>query len=150
MVNKDVFKVVTDERLVIDVVAPGFGKDAITVKTAKVNGGEAFKVVVEGKYIGHKNKAGDPVPRVAFEKYVEDFKYVFSDDSDFGDELFRSSTFTSKDYDLDKLAWSAADGVIRISIPKTTLARGTEVKASANADADSTGVAKSDAVANAE
>ena len=36
--------------------------------------------------------------------------------------------------------------VIRISIPKTTIARGTEVKASKNADADSTGVAKTDAV----
>ena len=147
MANKDVYKVVTDERLVIDVIAPGFGKDAITVKTARVNGGEAFKIVVEGHYIGHKNKAGEPIPRVAYEKYVEDFKYVFSDDTDFGDELFRSSTFTSKDYDLDKLVYSVNDGVIRVSIPKTTLARGTEVKAVQNADADSTGIPKTDAVA---
>lgn len=146
MYNKDVFKAVTDERLVIDVVAPGYGKDAITVKTAKVNGGEAFKVVVEGKYVGHTNKDGAPIPRVAFEKHVEDFKYTFSDDTDFGDDLFRSSTFTSKDYDLDKLVWSVNDGVIRISIPKTSLAKGTAVKACQNADADSTGVPKTDAV----
>ena len=144
---KEVYKCVTDERLIIDVVAPGFNEDSVTVKTARVNGGEAFKVVVEGHYTGRTNKAGEAIPRVAFEKYVTDIKYVFSDDTDFGDELFRSSTFTSKDYDLDKLAWDAKDGVIRISIPKTAVARGTEVKASKNADADSTGTAKSDAVA---
>jgi len=146
---KDVFKSVTDERLILDVVAPGFGADSIVVKTARVNGGEAFKVTVEGHYVGRANKAGDPVPRVAFEKYVEDFKYVFSDDTDFGDELFRSHTFTSKDYDLDKLVWDVKDGVIRISIPKTAIARGAEVKAVKNADADSTGVPKSDAVKTA-
>ena len=147
MFTKDVFKSVTDERLILDVVAAGFNKDSVVVKTARVNGGEAFKIVVEGKYQGRFNKAGDPVPRVAFEKYVEDFKYVFSDDIDFGDELFRSHTFTSKDYDLDNLVWDIKDGVIRISIPKTKLARGTAVEASENADADSTGVPKSDAVA---
>jgi hypothetical protein len=146
MYNKDVFKAVTDERLVIDVVAPGFGKDAVTVKTAKVNGGEAFKVVVEGKYVGHTNKDGAPIPRVAFEKYVEDFKYTFSDDTNFGDDLFRSSTFTSRDYDLSKLVWSVSDGIIRISIPKNADAKGVTVKACQNADADSTGVPKTDAV----
>jgi HSP20 family molecular chaperone IbpA len=150
MYNKDVFKAVTDERLVIDVVAPGYGKDAVTVKTAKVNGGEAFKIVVEGKYVGHTNKAGDPIPRVAFEKYVEDFKYTFSDDTNFGDDLFRSSTFTSKDYDLDKLCYSVSNGVIRITVPKTQAAVGTVVKAVENADANSTGVPKTDAVTAAE
>ena len=142
---KDVFKSVTDERLILDFVVPGYNADSITDKTARVNGGEAFKIIVEGKYKGRTNKAGAAIPRVAFEKYVEDFKYIFSDDTDFGEELFRSSTFTSKDYDLDKLVWDVKDGIIRISIPKTALARGTEVKASKNADADSTGVATSDA-----
>ena len=145
---KDVYKVVTDERLILDVVAPGFNEDSVSVKTARVNGGEAFKVVVEGKYKGRVNKAGEPIPRVAFEKYVTDLKYIFSDDVAFGDELFRSHTFTSKDYDLDKLVWDAKDGVIRISIPKTAIARGSEVKASKNADADSSGATKSDAVAS--
>ena len=144
---KDLYKSVTDERLILDVVAPGYNADSVVVKTARVNGGEAFKVTVEGHYVGRTNKAGDAIPRVAFEKYVEDFKYTFSDDTEFGDELFHSHTFTSKDYDLDKLTWDVKDGVIRISIPKTTAARGTEVKAVKNADADSTGVAKSDAVA---
>ena len=137
---KNFYKSVTDERLIIDVVAPGFGAESVVVKTAQVNGGDAFKVVVEGKYKGHTNKNGDPIPRVAFEKYVEDFKYVFSDDADYGDEpLFRSKTFNSLDYDLDKLVWSVNDGVIRISIPKTELARGQSVEAVENADADSTG-----------
>ena len=143
---KDLYKSVTDERLILDVVAPGYNADSVVVKTARVNGGEAFKVTVEGHYAGRTNKAGEAIPRVAFEKYVEDFKYTFSDDTEFGDELFRSHTFTSKDYDLDKLIWDVKDGVIRISIPKTSIARGTEVKASKNADADSTGVSKTDAV----
>ena len=146
---KNFYKSVTDERLIIDVVAPGFGAESVVVKTAQVNGGDAFKVVVEGKYKGHTNKNGDPIPRVAFEKYVEDFKYVFSDDADYGDEpLFRSKTFNSLDYDLDKLVWSVNDGVVRISIPKTELARGQSVEAVENADADSTGITTSDAVAD--
>ena len=145
--DKMVFKSVTDERLVIDVVVPGFNKDTLTVKTARVNGGEAFKVSVKGKYKGHTNKDGAPIPRVAFEKYVEDVDLTFSDDTDFGDTLFRSKTFTSKDYDLDGLKFSVTDGVCRISIPKTDVARGTAVAACENADADSTGVEASDAVA---
>ena len=146
--DKKVFKVISDERLVIDVVAPGFGKDAITVKTAKVNGGDAFKVTVEGHYIGRKNKDGDPIPRMAFEKQVEDFKYVLSDDDNFGDDLFRSKTFTSRDFDLDSLSFDVTNGVIRISIPKTALAKGKVVDAVDNADADSTGVPKTDSVAD--
>ncbi len=71
---ENVFKCVTDERLIIDIKAAGYGKDAITVKAAKVNGGDAFKITVEGKYKGRKNADGNPIPRVAFEKYVEDFK----------------------------------------------------------------------------
>jgi len=138
-------KSVTDERLIIDVVAAGFDKDMITVKTARVNGGDVFKVIVEGKYKGRTNANGNPIPRVAFEKLVEDFKYTFSDDTDFGDEaLFKSATFNSKDYDLDGLVWDVRNGVIRISIPKTQLAKGTTVAAVQNADADSTGVATSD------
>ena len=146
--EKTVFKCVTDERLVIDLVAPGFNKDSVVVKTSKVNGGEAFKITVEGKYKGRKNADGEPIPRVAFEKRVEDFKYTFSDNTDFGDDLFKSHTFTSKDYELDKLTWDITDGVIRISVPKTAIARGTAVEASDNADADSSGVPTSDAVAD--
>ena len=146
---RNAIKSVTDERLILDIVAPGFNKDSVVVKTSKVNGGEAFKITVEGKYKGRKNADGDPIPRVAFEKYVEDFKYTFSDNTDFGDEaLFKSQTFTSKDYDLDKLTWDITDGVIRISVPKTAIARGTAVEASDNADADSSGVPTSDAVAD--
>ena len=143
---RNAIKSVTDERLIIDIVAPGFNKDSVVVKTSKVNGGEAFKITVEGKYKGRKNADGNPIPRVAFEKYVEDFKYTFSDNTDFGDDLFKSHTFTSKDYELDELTWDITDGVIRISVPKTAIARGTAVEASDNADADSSGVPTSDAV----
>lgn len=140
MYSKDLFKSVTDERLVIDVVAPGFNKDTVTVKSARVNGGDAFKITVEGHYVGHKNGNGDPVPAVAFEKKVQNFKYVLSDDTEFGDALFRSKTFTSKDYDLDKMVYSVTDGVIRISIPKTDIAKGAVLSASDNADEASSGV----------
>ena len=145
---RNAIKSVTDERLILDIVAPGFNKDSVVVKTSKVNGGEAFKITVEGKYKGRKNADGNPIPRVAFEKRVEDFKYTFSDNTDFGDDLFKSQTFTSKDYDLDKLTWDITDGVIRISVPKTAIARGTAVEVSDNADADSSGVPTSDAVAD--
>jgi len=139
-------KSITDERLIIDVVVPGFGSDMITVKTARVNGGDTFKVIVEGKYKGRTNANGKPVPRVAFEKLVEDFKYTFSDDSDFGDKMISSNTFNVLDYDLDGLVWDVRNGVIRISIPKTTIARGKVVSPVQNADADSTGVVTSDVV----
>lgn len=145
----NVFKSVSDERLVIDIVAPGFNKDMVTVKTALLNNGEIFKVVVEGIYKPHTNKDGKEVPALGFEKFVEDFKYAFVDaDADaydiekLGDDrLFKSHTFFSADYELDKLKWSVTDGVIRVSIPKTAKAIGKAVDAVDNADADSSGVA---------
>ena len=146
---KNFYKSVTDERLIIDVVAPGFGAESVVVKTAQVNGGDTFKLVVEGKYKGHTNKNGDPIPRVAFEKYVEDFKIVITENSDFFDNIDNNFIgFNVADYDLDKLVWSVNNGVIRISIPKTELARGQSVEAVENADADSTGITTSDAVAD--
>ena len=129
-----------DERFVFDVIAPGFSKDSITVKTAQVNGGDTFKLVVEGKYKGHTNKNGDPIARVAFEKYVEDFKIVITENSDFFDNIDNNFIdFNVADYDLDKLVWSVNNGVIRISIPKTSEAKGKVIEAVENADADSTG-----------
>ena len=129
-----------DERFVFDVIAPGFSKDSITVKTAQVNGGDTFKLVVEGKYKGYTNKNGDPIPRVAFEKYVEDFKIVINENSDFFDNIDNNFIdFNVADYDLDKLVWSVNNGVIRISIPKTSEAKGKVIEAVENADADSTG-----------
>ena len=137
---KNFYKSVTDERLIIDVVAPGFGAESVVVKTAQVNGGDTFKVVVEGKYKGHTNKNGDPIPRVAFEKYVEDFKIVITENSDFFDNIDNNFIdFNVADYDLDKLVWSVNNGVIRISIPKTSEAKGKVIEAVENADADSTG-----------
>lgn len=138
---KDVYKCVTDERLVLDFVMVGFKPEDVTVKTARVNGGNAFKITVEGHRSARKNTNGIDVPCVASDKYLPaDVKFVVSDDTDFGDELFRSKTFNSLDYELDKLVWSISNGILRISIPKTELARGTEVKPVDNADADSSGV----------
>ena len=125
-----------DERFVLDVVAPGFNKDTVTVKTAMVDGGDTFKLTIEGIYKGHTNKNGDPVPRVAFEKYVEDFKVIISEGIETEGDNFG---FNVVDYDLDNLTWSATNGVIRISIPKISEAKGKVIKPVENADADSTG-----------
>lgn len=146
----EIFKSVTDERLVIDITAVGFNRDTVTVKSARVNGGKAFRIVVEGKYKGRTNANGVPVPKLAFEKEVNDFKITLSDDTNFGDCLFRSRTFTSEDYDLDSMIYDVRDGVIRISIPKTAAARGTVVAPSENADMASTGVVTSDATNSPE
>lgn len=149
----NVFKSVSDERLVIDVVAPGFDASMVTVKTALLAGGKIFKVVVAGEYAGRKNKSGDDVPALASDKYIDDFKYEFADiDEELcidtckvaDDKLFKSSTFFTVDYELDKIKWSVTNGIIRISIPKKQAAVGVEIKPSDNADADSTGVKKVD------
>ena len=148
--KNETFKSVTDERLVIDITAVGFNRDTVTVKACRVNGGKAFKLVIEGKYKGRTNINGVPVPKLAFEKEVKDFKITLSDDTNFGDCLFCSKTFTSEDYDLDAMVYDVRDGVIRLSIPKTTLARGKVVSPSNNADEASTGVITSDATNSPE
>lgn len=130
-----VAKNISDERFVCDVIAPGFGKDDITVKSAKVDGGQKIKITVAGKYARNKNKAGTPVPRFGFEKVVDDFSVNIAG----ADGNFDFDKLNVEDYDLDKLTWSVKNGVVRISVPKTTLAKGTPVTAADNADADSSG-----------
>ena len=129
-----VVKSFSDERFVCDIIAPGFGKDGITVKYAKVDGGDKIKITVAGKYARNKNADGTVIPRLGFEKLVEDFSVnIAGENGNFGYNI------NTKDYDLDNLTWSMANGVIRVSVPKTELAKGATVNASDNADATSTG-----------
>lgn len=122
-----IYTSVTDERMVADIVAPGYGADDITVKTAKVsdgNGGKKVLIKVEGKYSRPTGKTGKLVPRFAFDKVVGDgFKEVIDDDR-----------LTDGDFDTDGIKYSVKNGVVRISIPKTAEATGKVLTASADAN----------------
>lgn len=112
------FKSTTDTRLVIDVVAAGYAKDDIKVSKAIINGGKRFVLTVKGKYVRPTGATGKLVPRLAYDKVIDEkFKETF--------ELPLED-----DFDLDKIAWDVRNGVIRISIPKTALATGKDVAAS--------------------
>jgi HSP20 family molecular chaperone IbpA len=111
------FKSITDTRLIIDVVAPGYAKEDIKVSKAVINGGKKFVLTVKGKYVRPTGATGKAVPRLAYDKVIDEkFKETF--------ELPLED-----DYDLDGIAWDVRNGVIRISVPKTTLATGKEVAA---------------------
>ena len=127
MVN--VYKSVTDSRVVVDVVMPGYSKDMVTVKTAKVsdgNGGKKFVLKVEGTYVRPTGKTGKAVPRFAYDKVIDDcFKINPLDEA--GVEL-------NDDYDVTKVKYTVKNGVMRISIPKTVDAIGNKLAAIADTD----------------
>jgi HSP20 family molecular chaperone IbpA len=111
------FKSITDTRLVIDVVAPGYAKEDIKVSKAVTNGGRKFVLTVKGKYNRPTGATGKLVPRLAFDKVIDEkFKETF--------ELPLED-----DYDLDGIAWDVRNGIIRVSVPKTALATGKDVAA---------------------
>lgn len=148
----NVFKSQSDERVVIDILCPGFSSEDVKVKVAKLNNGDIFKLVVTGTKSARKNKNGDDIPELASDHHISDFKYEFADigstDVDLeriaGDKLYKSSTFFTVDYELDNLKWSVTNGILRISIPKVEKARGVEIESCDNADEDSTGVVSED------
>src|SRR5574344_368004 len=122
-----IYTSVTDERMVADVVAPGYGADDITVKTAKVsdgNGGKKVLIKVEGQYNRPTAKTGKLVPRFPFDKVVGDgFQEVIDD-----------ARLTDGDFDTDGIKYSVKNGGVRISIPKTAEATGNVLTASADAN----------------
>ena len=98
------YKSVTDSRMVVDIVAPGYGPEDITVKAAKTsdgNGKKVFSLKVEGKYVRPTGAHDKLVPR-------------FANDGD---------------YDTANIKYAVKNGVIRISIPKTADAIGTKLTA---------------------
>lgn len=125
--------VVTDSRLVIDAVVPGFGKDDIVVRSAVVDGGDTFVIKVKGTYARKTNKDGKAIAKLGFEKRVEDFKFEISS----ADGSFSGDKLATGDYDLDTLAYSVDKGVLRITVDKTAAAIGEVIEASDNVDADS-------------
>ena len=52
----NVFKSQSDERVVIDILCPGFSSEDVKVKVAKLNNGDIFKLVVTGTKSARKNK----------------------------------------------------------------------------------------------
>jgi len=114
--------------MVIDVVAAGYAQDDITVATALRDQGETFVLTVKGKYQRPTGATGKLVPRLAYDKIIDEkFKIVEEFD-------------TACDYNLDELKWAVSKGVIRISIPKSAEAIGKKVDpiaAGNNINADS-------------
>lgn len=122
--------VVTDSRLVVDILVPGFDSDDITVRSAVVNGGETFVIKVAGKYARRTNGNGEVIAKLGFEKRVSDFKFEISAD----DGSFAGDKLSTGDYDLSTLAYSVDKGVLRITVNKTAAAMGEIVKPSDNVD----------------
>ncbi len=111
MVSKHITE--TKSRLVIDIVAAGF--DPANVKVAKrvTSGGKKTALVVSGKYVRPTGATGKLVPRFGYDKVV--------------DKSFSQEIEVAGDYDIDKVAYTMKNGVIRITVPKTAAAIGTVV-----------------------
>ena len=115
-----VFRSYTDSRAVFDVVAPGYSD--FSVKVAFTDGGDTVKIIVRGKHKFSKDPDDATTDsHLAYESVInEDLKVLIS-----SDDFIR---LNSGDFDFDGLRWKAENGVVRIVIPKTKLARGTAVE----------------------
>lgn len=111
MVQK--FETKTKNRLVVDVVVPGYGSDMVTVRKRTVNDGKTVQVVVAGKYARPHGETDKLVPRFGYDKVIDNkFEHVITVDTD---------------YDVDGLKWQLNNGVIRVTLPKTAAAIGAAV-----------------------
>ena len=115
-----VFRSYTDSRAVFDVVAPGYSD--FSVKVAFTDGGDTAKIIVRGKHKFSKDPDDATTDsHLAYESVInEDLKVLIS-----SDDFIR---LNSGDFDFDGLRWKAENGIVRIVIPKTKLARGTAVE----------------------
>ena len=112
----------TDDRLIIDIAAPGYGAEDVKVNKKLVNDGKDAILVVKGAYVRPVGRTGKVVPRFAFDKVVTpEFKLEFP--------------FDKAEYNYDAVAFAVKNGVVRISVPKTAAARGEKITAVA-ADAN--------------
>lgn len=112
----------TDSRAVFDVVAPGYND--FKVKVAFTDGGDTAKIIVNGTHVFSKDP-DDPTKdsHLAYESFLEDranLKVTIT-----SDEFVR---LNSGDFDFDAIRWKAKDGIVRIVVPKTVIARGTDVE----------------------
>lgn len=113
----------TGSRLIMQANVAGFNADMIKVEKAVKDGGNIFELVVKGKYQRPHGETGKLVPRFALDKAR------YQD----GDEKFKITRTLpiAKDFDLDAIEWGVADGVLTIIVPKTALAIGTKIEATA-------------------
>lgn len=119
--NAKLVRSYTDSRAVFDVVAPGFSD--FKVRVAFTDGGDTAKIIVTGTHAFSKDP-DDPTK----DSYLG-YESILKDDPNLkvtitSDEFYR---LNSGDFDFDGLRWKAKDGVVRIVLPKTSLARGTAV-----------------------
>jgi hypothetical protein len=114
----------TDSRAVFDVAAPGYSD--FKVKVAFTDGGDTAKIIVTGSHTFSKDP-DDPSKDsyLGYESILKDspnLKVVITSDS--------FERLNSGDFDFDGLRWKAKDGIVRIVVPKTAIARGTSVEES--------------------
>ena len=86
----------TDERLIVDVFAPGYAKENVSVK-AKVSDDKKFTLVINVSEAKTDKKFGAYVNLSAFKEKVE-----------INDEVF----------DLEHTTAEVENGIIRVSVPK--------------------------------
>jgi HSP20 family molecular chaperone IbpA len=110
-------KSITGDRMIIDLVVPGYAKENITVQAATKHGGKNFVLTVKGDYVRPTGATGKVVPKFAFDKCVGD-SFKWSDELPLDD-----------DYRLDGIQWDCTNGVFRISVPKTAEAIGKKITA---------------------
>ena len=122
----------TDDRLIIDVAAPGYAADDVKVSKKLVNDGKDAILVVKGSYTRPRGRTDKVVPRFALDKTIADsFKLEFP--------------FDKAEYDYAAVAFEMKNGRLRISVPKTAAARG-EVIAPIAANANINAVGLDEAV----
>jgi hypothetical protein len=115
-----VYRSYTDSRAVFDVVAPGYSE--FGVKVAFTDGGETAKIIVNGVHKFSKDPDNpEKVSKLAYEGAIDEtFKVTIT-----SDDFVR---LNSGDFDFDALRWKAENGVVRIVLPKTAVARGSAVE----------------------
>lgn len=112
MVNK--FITETKSRLIIDVVAPGFGADDIKVSKRVTDGGLTTTIAVSGKYVRPTGATDKVVPKFGYDKQI--------------DKTFSLSVpIEGEDYVIEDVKYAVKNGIVRISVPKTAAAIGTVI-----------------------
>ena len=126
------YKSTTDSRLVIDVIAPGFKPENITLSKKTINDGKNVILVVKGKYVRPRGATDKAVPRFAYDKVVP--------------ASFKEEFPIAGDFNVDAVMYKVADGVIRITVPKTAAAIGATIAPlAADANVNIVGVDADDA-----
>lgn len=107
----------TDKDFIVDVVAPGYGKEDVAVLTYR-EGGEGpdgiDMIRVKGEYVRPTGETGKLVPRFAWDKCVP--------------EKIKLDVAVPEKFNVNGLKWSMKNGVLRIRVPLHAWAVGKKVE----------------------